>query len=361
MAAHASALASAHASAHASSSSAAAAPAHPFLRAKPRVGSAAAGMHFAATERAFHPNDVPARAAAARLEISEALPARDRARWHPETTIGTLRHMGLERCTHQIATHDPTEFDRSAFNHRAEVLPLARPAETNAFGRTTRLLLQGQPHFHRTQELPLNPALEDGRARWDLSAQLFGTHAARAKQLAAQTAHWNAAARGADRRVLEAREAAGRGPPPSLVQIERERMARLREERTAAYDASMSADAIRAMHERQLGWTKANFRNAALLAESIEPAVVPPRPPPASAQERQYTALVARLAAERTAALAATRRDTSSFSFKHDGVFEAVADPDGAQRQQWSCCAANGLHSQGCKAVRRDSRAWTYD
>jgi hypothetical protein len=114
------------------------------------TGSAAAGMHFAAAERAFHPNDVPARAAAARLEISEALPARDRARWHPETTIGTLRHMGLERCTHQIATHDPTEFDRSAFNHRAEVLPRARPAEKNVFGRTTRLLLEGQPHFHRT-------------------------------------------------------------------------------------------------------------------------------------------------------------------------------------------------------------------
>ena len=42
----------------------------------------------------------------------------------------------------------------------------------------------------------------------------------------------------------------------------------------------MSADAIRHMHELQLGWTRANFRNAALLAESIEPAVVPPRPPP---------------------------------------------------------------------------------
>ena len=347
--------------ASASSASSAAAPTHPFLRAKAQVGSARAGMHFASAERAFHPSDVPARAVAARLEISQALPERDKARWRPETTIGTLRHLGLERCTHQIATHDPTEFNKSAFNHRAEVLPRARPAEKNVFGRTTKLLLEGQPHFHRTQELPLNPALEDGRARWDLSVQLFDTYAQRAKQLAAQTAHWNATARSADERVLEAREAAGRAPPPSLVEIERARMARLREERTAAYEVAMSADAIRQMHERQLGWTRANFRNAALLAESIEPAVVPPRPPPVTAQEKQYTALVAKLAAERTAALAATRRDTTSFTYKHDGVFEAVADPDGAMRQQWSCCARNGLQSQGCKAVRHDHRSWRYD
>ena len=138
-------------------------------------------------------------------------------------------------------------------------------------------------------------------------------------------------------------------------------MARLREERTAAYEVAMSADAIRQMHERQLGWTRANFRNAALLAESIEPAVVPPRPPPVTAQEKQYTALVAKLAAERTAALAATRRDTTTYSFKHEGVFEAVTDPDGALRQQWSCCAANTLQSKGCKAVRRDHRSWKYD
>jgi hypothetical protein len=336
-------------------------PRHPFLRAKPAVGCASAGMHFAPEERAFHPSDIPARALAARHEISEALPARDKARWRPETTIGTLRHLGLERCTHQIATHDPTEFDKSHFNHRAEVLPRARPAEKNVFGRTTRLVLEGAPHFHRTHELPLNPALEDGRARWDLSVQLFDTYAQRAKQLKAQTAHWNAAARAAGGRVLEAREAAGREPPPSLVQIEEARMATLRAQRTAAYEVTMSADAIRHMHELQLGWTRANFRNAALLAESIEPAVVPPRPPPVTAQEKQYTALIAKLAAERTAALAATRKETARFSYAHEGVYEAISDPDGIARQQWSCCAANGLHSQGCKATRHDPRAWKYD
>ena len=336
-------------------------PRHPFVKAKPTVGSAKAGMHFAAEERAFHPSDMPARAREARHEVSEALPTRDKARWRPETTIGTLRHLGLERCTHQIATHDPTEFDRSHFNHRAEVLPRARPAEKNVFGRTTRLVLEGAPHFHRTHELPLNPALEDGRARWDLSVQLFDTYAQRAKQLKVQTAHWNATAHGADRRVLEAREASGRAPPPSLVQIEEARMATLREQRSAAYDATMSQDAIRHMHELQLGWTKANFRNEALLAESIEPAVVPPRPPPVTAQEKQYTALIAVLAAERTAALAATRKDTSSFTFKHEGVYEAVTDPDGIARQMWSCCAANGLNSQGCKATRHDKLAWNWD
>ena len=334
---------------------------HAFLRAKPRVGSRSAGLHFKLVERAFHHSDVPAAAQAARREIAEALPARERARWHGETTIGTLRHLGLERCTHQIATHDPTEFDRSAFNHRAEVLPRARPVDVNVFGRTTRLVLEGQPHFHRTHELPLNPALEDGRARWDLSVQLFDSYAARAKQFAAQTAFWNAEARAADERVLEARARAGRPVAPTLVQIEEERMRVLREQRTAAYETEMSADAIRGMHERQLGYTRANIRNGALLGESIEPAVVPPRPAPVSAQEKQYEALMAKLAAERTAALAATRRETATFAFRHEGVFEAVVDPDGVARQQWSCCAANALGAPGCKATRHDKFRWRYD
>jgi len=327
---------------------------HPFLRARQRVGSLAAGMHFASAERAFHRSDVPARALAAKLDVQLALPERDKARWRADTMIGTLRHLGLERCTHQIATHDPTEYK---YNFRAEVLPRARPAEVNVFGHTTRLLL-GREHFHRTQEQPVHPALEDGRPRWDHDQQTFFSHDARRKQLAEQTVRWNAKAREAAARLLDAREADGRGARPTLVEREDARMEALRLERTGAYEA-MSDSALRSVRERQLGW-HANIRNEARLHESIVPATAPLRPAPANSQEAEYERLMAEAGAARTSSMAATRRDATTLTFAHEGVFEEARDPDGEVRLQWSCCAAGSASARGCRPARRDRLRWQY-
>jgi hypothetical protein len=327
---------------------------HAFLRAKDRVGMKKAGMHFGHHEHAFHKDDVPAKARAAKLDVNMALPLREKTRWHSETQIGTLKYLGLERCTHQIAKHDPTEYK---FNFRAEVLPKSRTASKNAFGITTKLLL-GKEHFHRTQEQPVHPNLEDGRPEWNHAQQLANTYSDRAKQLTLQTQLFNKASKAEADRLLAEREAEGRGVRPTLIQREDERMETLREHRTLAYE-SMSASMLKSVRERQLAWT-ANIRNETLLHESIKPATAPIRPLPKDSQEVEYIELMKKMSEERETILKATRRNTTILSYKHEGVYQEVKDPDGETRFLWSCCGAYSAGEKGCVKIVIDPKRWTY-
>lgn len=327
---------------------------HPFLHAKARVGTKKAGMHFGSHEHAFHKDDVPMKARAAKLDVNMALPQREKTRWHSETQIGTLKFLGLERCTHQISKHDPTEYK---FNFRAEVLPKARQASTNAFGVTTKLLL-GNEHFHRTQEQPIHPNLEDGRPEWNHAQQLANTYSDRAKQLAEQTKFFNERTKAEADRILAEREAEGRGSRPTLIQREDERMATLRDNRTEAYQ-SMSTAMLKTTRERQLAWT-ANIRNETALRESIKPATSPFRPPPKDSQEVEYIELMKKMEAEREANLKATKRDYTTLSFKHEGIYQEVMDPDGEMRFIWSCCGAYNASEKGCVKKVSDQTRWCY-
>jgi len=327
---------------------------HPFLRAKARVGMKKAGMHFGSHEHAFHKDDVPAKARAAKLDVNLALPQREKNRWHSETQIGTLKYLGVERCTHQISKHDPTEYK---FNFRAEVLPKARQASTNAFGVTTKLLL-GKEHFHRTQEQPIHPNLDDGRPEWNHAQQLANTYSDRAKQLAEQTKIFNEKAKAEADRILSEREAEGRGARPTLIQREDERMVTLRDNRTDAYE-SMSVAMLKSVRERQLAWT-ANIRNETALRESIKPAIAPSRPIPKDSQEVEYIELMKKMDAEREATLKATKRDYTTLSFKHEGVYQEVKDSDGEVRFMWSCCGAYNSNEKGCVRTIIDRSRWTY-
>jgi hypothetical protein len=335
---------------------------HPFLKAKQRVGSCHASVNYDGTERAFHKHDVPTKAAAAKLEVTLHMGERDSRRWRGETSLG--RPL-VERRTAEILAFDPTEF---TYNYRAEVLPKARPVVTDRFGHISRLVLdqKSDGHFHRTMEMPLHPELMTeggsgppagpGKPRWDMTTTCLPKEKARA--LEALTLRAGTASKIANARLRSASPTQRR----SLVTIERDRMASLRDERTSAYQLH-SDDHLKTIREHQLGWS-ANIRNAATLHETFAPATVPPRPAPANASEKEFDEIMARQTGSHASTLRSTHRDRSTLKFRHEGVFQEVpaeVDLTGKPRRQWSCCAASDPNAKGCVAKKHDPDRWCYD
>lgn len=109
---------------------------HSFLKKKYRVGTCHhSSINYDSSERAFHADDIPAKARQAKIDVTITMKEQHKNRWNNQTS---LNRPIMERRSTEIIAFDPTEYQ---YNYRAEVLPKARPIVRNVFGKITSFVL----------------------------------------------------------------------------------------------------------------------------------------------------------------------------------------------------------------------------
>ena len=340
-----------------------------FLRSRTRTGSAGTPVNYTRSERAHGPVDMPDNARAAREELVRGAAA-DVTRWRGETS--TFIEFS-DRRSAQLFAHDPTEFSRSGFNHRAEVVPSPRTVHVDTWGRTTRVVLA--PHFHRTGEIPVHPALE-GKELWN--AATIDAEAARLRKL-----------REAPPRRSTLRPQSDTYESPEAR--EARRMVELRAERAAHAEGVLAPAVLEEARAGALRWT-GSIRAGPTLREAIIPALPPPGSSTIAAAvaaaaaggmglDAHYARTLGREGAARPRGRSVpssmrrsggTGRAVERSAFYHSGVFElppvyrAAAAVEGAEGAKhvapaWSCCGATAHGGGGCCARLRDPDRWQLD
>jgi hypothetical protein len=214
-------------------------------------------------------------------------------------------------------------------------------------------------------DLPVEGGGTGHRPRWESGTQLL--IAEQAQSLAALTVRSRSASRAAGTRLLAASGGFGGRQAPSLVAREELRMQTLREARTSSH-VLHGDESLKSIREAQLGAERTNIRNRTLLRDTFAPVPADEaraRAEPVATQDREYAAVMERALAEHERTMKATRRDRSTRSYRHEGVYEEPRAEAGALggkgRRQWSCCASGDPLARGCVVVRVDPDRWCLD
>jgi hypothetical protein len=315
------------------------------LKARTRVGSSGTAVHYAPSDRAFHPTDVPQHARLARQAAREHS---SKTEW--DSTCTPARGRQTERYT--LKQHAASEF---TYNYRAETLPPLRPVSRDPFGRVQKIDLSAvsewcvppllnlrlldfkgvcqslQGPLRRVQEMPTHPAL-DSKMPWSATPLTPRQYERSLSSLTTASLSHTAAVRGA---LLS------RTQPTSLLQRERAFMEHLRAVREGTGATALGRTVLLGGHSSAAAAAAAGGVGADAVLGSIPLDALQPS---------------SRLPAGQ---LRVTRK------YAHDGSYgPAVGAADAGSAGEgafWSCCGATDKDSKGCRVSQQKSDRYCYD